>query len=117
MNKIEHDALIKQLKDYENYGDMIDAILKMDDEKKLLCMASVAYSAMQEQKDKDQMMLFIKVVTQDIDAFKSKKKKLQWYKAIYDKTFVVKEAENNSFDIGVNHDKIHNFLVDRLDLN
>ena len=117
MTKIEHEQLLKDLEAYENYGVMIDAVLKMDEEKKFLCVGAVAYSTMTEQKDKDQMMLFIKIVSQDIDFLKSKKKKLQLYKAIYDQTFTVKEADNESFDIGVDHDKIHNFLVDRLDLN
>ena len=116
MTEQQHNALIKQLEDYETYGEMIDAVLKMDDERKLFCIAAVAYSTMQEEKDKQQMMLFIKVISHDLSIFKNKKQKMRWYKTIYDKTFIVKEADNETFDVGVNHDCIHNFLVDRLDL-
>ena len=116
MTKIEHEQLIKDLEAYPTYGDMIDAILQMDEERKFLCIGAVAYSTMTEEIDKEQIKLFIKIVAQDIDFLKSKKKKLQLYKAVYDKTFTVISADDDTFDIGVDHDKIHEFLVDRLDL-
>ena len=117
MTKIEQDQLLKQLEDYPTYGEMIDAILKMDEERKFVCMASVAYATMREEKDKKQMQLFLNVVYNDLNDYgKLKKEKTQLYKAVYDSTFTVEEAGNDTFNIGVNHDKIHEFLVDRLDL-
>ena len=113
----QHNALIKQLEDYDNYGDMIEAILKMDDESKLFCIAASAYSIMQEDKSKEQMKLFMNIISHDLNVYKSKKEKMQWYKAIYNRIFTVEEVvEDESYNIGVDHDKIHNFLVDRLDL-
>ena len=116
MNKIEHEQLLKDLEVYPTYGDMIYAILKMDEERKFLCIGAVAYSTMTKQKDKEQMMLFIKLIHKDLNIFKDKKERMNYYKMVYDKTFIVKEADDDTFDIGVDHDNIHTFLVDRLDL-
>jgi hypothetical protein len=117
MTKAQHDALIKQLEDYKTYGDMMEAILKMDDDKKLFCVAGTAYSIMTEEKQKEQMKLFISIISHDLSIFKNKKEKMQWYKAVYHRIFTVKEVDDDTYDIGVDHDSIHNFIVDRLDLN
>jgi len=117
MNKKEHNQLMKQLESYESMGELIDAILQMDDEKKFVGIAATAFTAMEEDKDKEQMRLFINVIDHDLKVFKTKEERNTYYKIVYDKVFEVREAENNSFDIGVDHDQIHQFLVDRLDLN
>ena len=116
MTKIEHEQLIKDLEAYPTYGDMIDAILKMDEERKFLCIGAVAYSTMKEEIDKKQMMLFIQVIHKDLNLFKNVKQRYKQYKIVYDRVFTVISADDETFDIGVDHDKIHEFLVDRLDL-
>lgn len=116
MTKKEHNQLMEQLESYDNMGEMIDAILQMDNEKKFVGIAATAYAVMEEEKDKEQMRLFINVVDHDLKLFKNKKQRDGYYKMVYDKVFDVKEADNNSYDVGVDHDKIHKFLVDRLDL-
>lgn len=116
MTAAEQKELLKELAEYPTYGEMIDAILKMDEERKFVCMASVAHTTMTEEKDRNQMQLFLNLVYQDLKVYKNVKDKMKWYKAIYDKTFTIREADNDTYDIGVDHDVIHEFLIDRLDL-
>jgi hypothetical protein len=107
---------MKQLESYESMGELIDALLQMDDEKKFVGIAATAYAVMEEEKHKEQMKLFISIVDHDLKVFTNNKERNTYYKMVYDKVFDVKEAENDSFDIGVDHDKIHEFIVDRLGL-
>ena len=117
MTNKEQQELLKELAEYPTYGEMIDAILKMDAERKFVCMAAVAYSTMTEEKDQKQMQLFLNTVYSDFNKYNTlKKKKMELYKAIYDATFLVEELDDDTYNIGVSHETIHNFLVERLDL-
>jgi hypothetical protein len=117
MTNKEQQQLLKDLAAYPTYGEMIDAILKMDAERKFVCMAAVAYSTMTEEKDQKQMQLFLNTVYSDFNKYNNlKKEKMEFYKLIYDKTFTVEDAGDDTYNIGVSHETIHNFLVDRLDL-
>ena len=107
--------LLDQIGQYENNHEMVTKVLKMRPEKKFFCLCAMTYLLTDDNTPQRQMMLFAKVVAHDLADFKGKEKN-DLYNTIINGTFKVIDR-TDSYDIGCNHDSIHEFLVDRLQLN
>ena len=106
--------LIDTIKSHKDNKEMVRYVLDMKGEDKFACLCAMMHNLCGEDKLQNQIVLFCKVIMEDLSKLKSKDKEAI-YKNVIDTTFILKEKET-CYDIGYHEDKVHEFLVDRLDL-
>jgi hypothetical protein len=108
-------GLLNNIGGYTNHYNMIKDILNMNVEDKFVCISMVVYLLVEEEIKKKQVMTYVKIVINDLSVLSIKEREDIYINMIEDTYHLIDRKD--SYDIGCNHDKIHEFLVDRLDLN
>lgn len=115
MKDNQFNKLITKLESFTETYDMIRYILTLDYEKKVHSLLAVV-GAMADEKQLQQLKIFATTIKKDMEVYTIKKEKELIYFNIYNSVFDVIDKGDGTFDIGIEHDKIHKFIVDRFDL-
>lgn len=115
MKDKDYDKLITKLETFKDTYSMISYMLTLDYEKKVHSIIAVVGS-MADEKQLKQLKIFFNTLRKDMEVYKTKRERELMYTNVYNSIFDVVDKGDGTFDIGVDHDKIHAFLVDRYDL-
>ena len=106
--------LIDSIKSQTDNKEMVRYVMDMKGEDKFACLCAMMHNLCPEDKIQEQIILFCRLMMEDLSKFKGKEQEAM-YKGVIDRTFTLTEKET-CYDIGYHEDKVHTYLVDRLDL-
>jgi hypothetical protein len=114
MRNEKFSDIINHLASYTSSYEMVTDVLKMNGRNQFISLCAIANQLCDDETSSNQIMLYAKIVERDLSVFEEDEED-QMYMAVIDGTFDIID-KHDSYDIGCDHDKIHEFIVDRLDL-